>query len=605
MAPVAALVVVGAGLGGYAWSQRRAAQSGSAQPAPTSSAVQGTASGPASPTCANPVGVPVAVAPGLKAVVTAAADRAIRAGACATYAVTAQTAAETLAAMSAGSVPAAWVPEATPWVDDLKKAMPTAPVSVGAPVATTPLVLAMPAALAAKGTVAPAWTDLVGGQVRLRISDPTKNASSRLALTTALSAMGGTQQAITALGGAVIALSKTAATTEAELFTKAAAPGSAEAFPTTEAALAAYNSAHSSAPLAAVMPTGGTGLLDHPFVTMTGAPSPVEAATAGLLTQLTSAEGKTTLRAAGYRTSATDPGATVTGIPDGVPTYLAAPPAEATAGLLSEWGNVKKPMKMLAVVDVSGSMKTKVGTSTRRELAYPPPAEATAGLLSEWGNVKKPMKMLAVVDVSGSMKTKVGTSTRMELAYQAGLTALGVFPPDTQLGLWQFGYRLGGVNQDWLEVVPMRSVTEKVGGRAQGELLGEGFQRIAARPAGGTGLYDTVFDAYKALLAQHDQTRVNALVLLTDGKNEDPYSRSLADLLAQLRQMKDPTKPMRSSSSAWVRRPTWSRCGRSRRLPPATPTRRSLRMRSSRSSCRPCSPPTSNAGSVEQLRSLW
>ena len=558
MAPVAALVVVGAGLGGYAWSQRRAAQSGSAQPAPTSSAVQGTASGPASPTCANPVGVPVAVAPGLKAVVTAAADRAIRAGACATYAVTAQTAAETLAAMSAGSVPAAWVPEATPWVDDLKKAMPTAPVSVGAPVATTPLVLAMPAALAAKGTVAPAWTDLVGGQVRLRISDPTKNASSRLALTTALSAMGGTQQAITALGGAVIALSKTAATTEAELFTKAAAPGSAEAFPTTEAALAAYNSAHSSAPLAAVMPTGGTGLLDHPFVTMTGAPSPVEAATAGLLTQLTSAEGKTTLRAAGYRTSATDPGATVTGIPDGVPTYLAAPPAEATAGLLSEWGNVKKPMKMLAVVDVSGSMKTKVGTSTR-----------------------------------------------MELAYQAGLTALGVFPPDTQLGLWQFGYRLGGVNQDWLEVVPMRSVTEKVGGRAQGELLGEGFQRIAARPAGGTGLYDTVFDAYKALLAQHDQTRVNALVLLTDGKNEDPYSRSLADLLAQLRQMKDPTKPMRSSSSAWVRRPTWSRCGRSRRLPPATPTRRSLRMRSSRSSCRPCSPPTSNAGSVEQLRSLW
>jgi len=558
VAPVAALVVVGAGLGGYAWSQRRAAQSGSAQLAPTSSAVQGTASGPASPTCANPVGVPVAVAPGLKAVVTAAADRAIRAGACATYAVTAQTAAETLAAMSAGSVPAAWVPEATPWVDDLKKAMPTAPVSVGAPVATTPLVLAMPAALAAKGTVAPAWTDLVGGQVRLRISDPTKNASSRLALTTALSAMGGTQQAITALGGAVIALSKTAATTEAELFTKAAAPGSAEAFPTTEAALAAYNSAHSSAPLAAVMPTGGTGLLDHPFVTMTGAPSPVEAATAGLLTQLTSAEGKTTLRAAGYRTSATDPGATVTGIPDGVPTYLAAPPAEATAGLLSEWGNVKKPMKMLAVVDVSGSMKTKVGTSTR-----------------------------------------------MELAYQAGLTALGVFPPDTQLGLWQFGYRLGGVNQDWLEVVPMRSVTEKVGGRAQGELLGEGFQRIAARPAGGTGLYDTVFDAYKALLAQHDQTRVNALVLLTDGKNEDPYSRSLADLLAQLRQMKDPTKPMRSSSSAWVRRPTWSRCGRSRRLPPATPTRRSLRMRSSRSSCRPCSPPTSNAGSVEQLRSLW
>jgi len=154
------------------------------------------------------------------------------------------------------------------------------------------------------------------------------------------------------------------------------------------------------------------------------------------------------------------------------------------------------------------------------------------------------MKMLAVVDVSGSMKTKVGTSTRMELAYQAGLTALAAFPPDTQLGLWQFGYRLGGPNQDWLEVVPIRTVTEKVGGVPQGELLRQGFQQIAARPAGGTGLYDTVYDAYKTLLAQHDKTRVNALVLLTDGKNEDPYSRTLPELLSQLRQLKDPAKPM-------------------------------------------------------------
>lgn len=503
VAPVAALVVVGAGLGGYAWSQRLAEQSGSGSAARTSAstsaggAAASAASGPATPSCANPVAVPVSVAPGLKAVVTAAADRAVRGGACATYAVTAQTAAETLAAMASGSIPATWVPESSTWVDDLKQAMPTTPVSVGASVATTPLVLAMPPAVAAKASAAPAWTDLMGGQVPLRISDPTKNASSRLALTTALSALGGTPQAMTTLGGTVIALSKTATATEAELFTKAAAPGAAEVFPTTEAAVAAYNAAHASSPLVAAIPVGGTGMLDHPFVTMTGAPDPVAAATTALLTQLTSTEGKSALRAAGYRSSATDPAATVTGIPDGVPSYLPAPPAEATAGLLSEWGNVKKAMKMLAVVDVSGSMKTKVGTSTR-----------------------------------------------MELAYQAGLTALAAFPPDTQLGLWQFGYRLGGPNQDWLEVVPIRTVTEKVGGVPQGELLRQGFQQIAARPAGGTGLYDTVYDAYKTLLAQHDKTRVNALVLLTDGKNEDPYSRTLPELLSQLRQLKDPAKPM-------------------------------------------------------------
>ena len=129
--------------------------------------------------------------------------------------------------------------------------------------------------------------------------------------------------------------------------------------------------------------------------------------------------------------------------------------------------------------------------------------------------------MLAVVDTSGSMKDPAGASTRMALAHQAGLVALSAFPPGSVIGLWRFGYQLGGPTQDWQVMVPQRGLNDVTGGKDQRTLLVEGFAKLAARPGGSTGLYDTILAAYEQAKAGYDPTRVNSVVLLTDGKNED------------------------------------------------------------------------------------
>ena len=61
---------------------------------------------------------------------------------------------------------------------------------------------------------------------------------------------------------------------------------------------------------------------------------------------------------------------------------------------------------------------------------------------------------------------------------------------------------------------------------------------------GGTGLYDTIWAAYQKVQKSYDPDRVNAVVMLTDGRNEDPNGMSLDELKANLRKASDPTKPI-------------------------------------------------------------
>ena len=54
-------------------------------------------------------------------------------------------------------------------------------------------------------------------------------------------------------------------------------------------------------------------------------------------------------------------------------------------------------------------------------------------------------------------------------------------------------------------------------------------------PQSGTGLYDTSQAAYEYMKAHLDPTAINAVVVLTDGRNEDPGGVDLDHLLPQLR----------------------------------------------------------------------
>ncbi len=146
-------------------------------------------------------------------------------------------------------------------------------------------------------------------------------------------------------------------------------------------------------------------------------------------------------------------------------------------------------------------------------------------VLKSWAELRKPANVLLVLDVSGSMGAEVpGTGkTKLDLAKQAAINALPQFGPNDSVGLWMFSLKQDG-NKDHRELVPM--------GRGNQSRLKSRIDGLIAN--GGTGLYDTALASYEHVLQRQSDDAINAVVFLTDGRNEDNNSISLDDLLAEL-----------------------------------------------------------------------
>jgi hypothetical protein len=92
----------------------------------------------------------------------------------------------------------------------------------------------------------------------------------------------------------------------------------------------------------------------------------------------------------------------------------------------------------------------------------PDPVQAAA-ILRLWAALSLDSQLLAVVDVSGSMKEPVAEGvTRIELTRDAAKTALGLFPASSALGLSAFSVDLDPPN-DHVELVPLGLLTDTVG----------------------------------------------------------------------------------------------------------------------------------------------
>lgn len=89
-----------------------------------------------------------------------------------------------------------------------------------------------------------------------------------------------------------------------------------------------------------------------------------------------------------------------------------------------------------------------------------------------------------------------------------------------------------------------RAARRRQGTRTQREKLASAFRSLKPVPHGATGLYDTTLAAYKAAVASYAKGRFNALVVLTDGVNQDPGSISRSDLVTELQKLADPERPV-------------------------------------------------------------
>ena len=150
----------------------------------------------------------------------------------------------------------------------------------------------------------------------------------------------------------------------------------------------------------------------------------------------------------------------------------------------------------------------------RAELEVPDP-EVLVGILDSWAEQRKEARVLIVLDVSGSMGDPAGNgSTKLDLAQQAAIDSLDQFKDTDEVGLWVFSTDLpGGDDPNYREVVPVAPI-----GR-QRQVLDDGIAEQF--PQNGTPLYDVTQKSYETMLSTYDAEKINAVVFLTDGVNDD------------------------------------------------------------------------------------
>ncbi len=164
-----------------------------------------------------------------------------------------------------------------------------------------------------------------------------------------------------------------------------------------------------------------------------------------------------------------------------------------------------------------------------------PSPEIMVELIERWEDQRKRARVLLVLDVSGSMGDPAGDdlgNTKLDLAKQAAIDALDLFGDEDELGLRIFSTELGDAgDQDFLDLVeyePAGTVRERIKTTIRGLV-----------PTNGTPLYTVGQASYVKALDNYDESRINAVVLLTDGINDDGDTsddeQQLERLLADLR----------------------------------------------------------------------
>jgi Ca-activated chloride channel homolog len=163
-----------------------------------------------------------------------------------------------------------------------------------------------------------------------------------------------------------------------------------------------------------------------------------------------------------------------------------------------------------------------------------PEPEVLTQLIDDWADQRKPARVLIVVDVSGSMGETADPdtgATKLDLAKEAAINALDDFNDDDEVGLWAFTTDL--VDDDG-EVVDHLELVEPARAGDIRERLRTTIRDLV--PLNGTPLYSVTEDAYDDAVADYDPTRINAVVLLSDGVNDDGEPDDDRDQLQSLLQ---------------------------------------------------------------------
>lgn len=416
-----------------------------------------------------------------------------------------------------------WVADSDVWLQRISDAAKATEVTPVGSFASSPVGVAM-VPEAAKSLGWPqktySWIELAGAtlqnnSLRLGAADPSRSATGLIALTQLSSGAAGIKGGETQAAALMKTLSQRTSDSDTQLLdtlprdssgTEQGNPKRNQALILSEQAAFAYNSATEGEELDLFYPKDGSPRLDYPYTLVDQAELTTDESRAALrfMNYLRKPEQRRLLEKYGFRTSADE---------------------------------------------VSAPLVTQAGGSKPQPYARPAlePAAATAlqEALGTWTITVQSARITTVVDASSSMSEPVpGTGqSRMDVTKASLLQALATFTPEDEIGLWEFSTKLDG-DKDYRVLVPTERLGATEDGATQRDRLSAAFSGLAPVPNGATGLYDTTLAAYQEATKSYAKGKFNALVILTDGVNQDPGSISRGVLVSRLQQLTDPDRPV-------------------------------------------------------------
>jgi Ca-activated chloride channel homolog len=416
-------------------------------------------------------------------------------------------------------LPDVWIPDSSAWLstasttaDGGRRVSAEAALSV----ASSPIVAAMRRDTATQlgwpGKQL-GWNGLLGardGTLKVAITNAQTDGAGLLAVSAQ-------QQGVGTLSSGLLAFTRRVHIPRISEFqvqspTSAVAAGFFDAISAAEQDVLAYNKQQPQQPLVAEYDPNETVSFDFPFIPLTDAatgtiPLDKKRDEAIVQARLMSAQGEREFAEAGFRTT--------TGRLDG--------PYRADQGV------VAAPQPGLA----------------------PPLAATVRQVQATWPSLARRGRVLVVVDESGSMGARLSGSrlTKMQLAKQGLSAAVKAVAPDSDVGLWTF---TSSPNRDYHVRVPLGRVDDAVGAQQRRSALADAVDALDPVPGGGTGLYDTTLAAFRNASQNYGFGRLNAILIFTDGRNEDdPGGIGLSSLLGEIRGEFEDSQPVRILTFAY------------------------------------------------------
>lgn len=397
---------------------------------------------------------------------------------CAQVVVTAQPSAAIVTAFTSGKPwdqnlgpqPVLWIPDSTRSIESMR--VPGMIEGTPAPIAVSPIVLAVPDQL--RGALEQAkttWADLprlqqgslndVGlpgwGGLRMALPPGDSSLAAAVAVGSAVSGAEPLSEQAAQSGQAVSAISGLAATAPDATDTAAAfgiitgAPQSA----TVHAVATTEQQAKTQAGLTVFHPAGATPMADHPAALMSG---PWVDKTQNLI-----------------------------------------------GGLFADY--LRAPEQAQAF--------TAAGFTTAPATTPVPPRAALDKVRATMANPVLGVQSTVLVDVSASMSTTDGSTTRLANVLAALNSTLTVMPPDFGLGLWTYGKNLDGTTPYKVQAATAKLTDD------QRTKLSNALDAVKASDVRSDQAYPTLIAGYKSAINGYTAGRTNSVLLITDGPDDD------------------------------------------------------------------------------------